>query len=75
VRTIIIGVVIAAIGGLGLLFGGIPYTERTELIHMGPIEATATTEERLAIPPLASGAILVLGLGIVVYGATVIRSS
>jgi hypothetical protein len=36
---------------------------------MGPIEATATTEERLAIPPLASGAILVLGLGIVVYGA------
>lgn len=68
-RWIVIGVVLAAIGGVGLWLGGIPYTER-ETMELGPIQASADIEREFEIPPIAAGALLALGTGLVVYGAT-----
>jgi hypothetical protein len=68
-KTILVGLLIAALGGVALWFGGVPYTERTRLLDVGPIQATAETRERFDIPPMVGGAILALGVGIAVYGA------
>lgn len=68
-RLILLGIVLAVLGGLALRFGGIPYTERSEVFELGPIQATAETRERVDIPPLAGGAIMALGVGLAVYGA------
>lgn len=68
-RWVVIGVVIAVLGGVGLWLGGIPYTER-ESVELGPIQASADVERRLEIPPLVAGSILALGVGLAVYGAT-----
>lgn len=68
-KTFIIGLVVAVIGALALWFGGIPYTDRTEVLDIGDIEASVEQDERLDIAPLVGGAILVVGLGIMVYGA------
>ncbi len=68
-RWVVIGVVLAALGGVGLWLGGIPYTER-ETMELGPIQASADVERVLEIPPLAAGALLALGTGLAVYGAT-----
>lgn len=68
-RWIVIGVVLAAVGGVGLWLGGIPYTER-ETMEIGPIQASADVERQFEIPPIAAGALLALGAGLVVYGAT-----
>lgn len=68
-RMFVLGLVIAVIGALALWFGGIPYTERTEILDIGEIEASVEREERFQIAPFVGGAILLLGLGIMVYGA------
>lgn len=68
-RFIVIGIVIAIVGGVGLYFGGLPYTDREQVLDIGPLEASAEVREKVEIPPLLSGGILALGVGIVVYGA------
>lgn len=69
-RTFVLGLVIAVIGVLALWFGGIPYSDRTEIVDVGDIEASVEREERVDIAPVVGGAILVVGLGVMVYGAT-----
>ena len=68
-RWVVIGVVLAVLGGVGLWLGGIPYTE-TETMELGPLQASADVERRMEIPPLAAGAVMALGVGLAVYGAT-----
>jgi len=68
-RWVVIGIVLAALGGVGLWLGGIPYTER-ETMELGPLSASADVEREFEIPPLAAGGLLALGVGLAVYGAT-----
>lgn len=71
-RWIVVGVVLAVLGGVGLWLGEIPYTER-ETFELGPISASADVERTREVPPLLAGAVLALGVGLAVYGGT--RSS
>ena len=68
-RLVIIGVVLAVLGGVALWLGGIPYTE-TETMELGPIQASADVERQYEIPPLAAGAVMAFGVGLAVYGAS-----
>lgn len=69
-RLMALGFVIAVLGGIALWIGGIPYTDRTEVLELGPIEATAEVRERVEIPPLVGGLVMAIGAGIAVYGAS-----
>jgi hypothetical protein len=66
-RRIIVGAVLAVLGGVGLWLGEIPYTER-ETLELGPIQASADVERAIEIPPLLAGSLMALGVGIAVYG-------
>lgn len=66
-RRIVVGVVLALLGGLGLWLGEIPYKER-ETLELGPIQASADVERAIEIPPLLAGSLMALGVGIAVYG-------
>ena len=68
-RWVVIGVVLAVVGGVGLWLGGIPYTT-TETMELGPIQASADVERQYEIPPLAAGGLMARGVGLAVYGAT-----
>jgi len=61
-----IGIVLIVLGILGLIYQGVTYTSREKVIDIGPIEATAETEKNMPIPPIASGAALLVGLVLVV---------
>ena len=67
---LIAGIVLAVLGALALWKGGIPYTEREQVLDIGPVEATAETEERFSVPPLLGGVVLAAGAVLVVVGAT-----
>lgn len=67
---IAIGLFLAVIGGLGLLVGDVSYSQEQAAVDVGPLEASASTEEQVDIPPLAAGAVLVIGLGTVVFGVS-----
>jgi hypothetical protein len=68
-RLILLGSVVAMLGAAALWFGGIPYTDREDVLDIGPFQASAEVRKRIDIPPLAGGAIMALGVGILVYGA------
>ena len=58
-----LGLVLAVLGAIGLALESFTYITQEQVIDIGPIEASAQVEERVTIPPLAAGAVLVLGLG------------
>ena len=68
-RWVVTGIILAAVGGVGLWLGGIPYTER-ETMELGLISASADVEKQFDIPPLAAGGLMALGVGLAVYGAS-----
>ena len=64
----IIGVVLIAVGALGLIYGGFSYTKDTTAVKLGPIELTVKEKQSVNVPLWAGiGAIVVggilLGLG------------
>ena len=57
-----IAIVLIVLGVLGLAYGGLSWTRRDTVVDAGPIEITADKRETLPIPPIAGGALLVVGL-------------
>lgn len=57
-----IAIVLIVLGVLGLGYGGLSWTRRDTVVDAGPIEITADKRESLPIPPIAGGALLVVGL-------------
>lgn len=64
----ILGVVLIVLGVLGLVFGGITYTQRKEVVDVGPLEASVDSKERVPIPPIVGGVALAAGVVLLFAG-------
>jgi hypothetical protein len=62
----ILGVLLVVLGLLGLLYGGITWTRKDTVVDAGPIEITADKSERVAIPPIAGGLLVLAGVALLV---------
>lgn len=62
----IAGIILIVIGLVGLIWGGISWTENKTIVDMGPIQATAQEKETIPITPLAGGLALVAGIVLLV---------
>lgn len=58
----LVGIVLVVLGIVGLAYGGLSWTRRDTIIDAGPIEITADKTERVPLPPLAGGLLLVAGI-------------
>ena len=67
---VLAGLLLAVLGGVALVVGGVPYTEQEQIVDMGPIEASAEIRKEYEIPPLVGGIVLAAGVGLAVYGST-----
>jgi hypothetical protein len=56
-----LGLLLIALGLIGLLYGGFSWTRKDKVVDAGPIEITADKQESLPIPPLAGAVALVAG--------------
>jgi len=65
----VLGILLAALGILVLVFQGFSYTHREKVIDLGPIHATRDDTERVPIPPLVGGLALLGGTALLVMGA------
>jgi uncharacterized membrane protein len=63
-----IGILLIVLGGLALAYQGFSYTHREKVLDVGPIHATADKEERISIPPILGGIVLVAGIACLVAG-------
>jgi hypothetical protein len=64
----IIGILLIVFGVISLVYQGITYTEREEVLDIGPIEATAETEKTIPLSPIVGGLALAAGTVLVVVG-------
>jgi hypothetical protein len=64
----IFGIILVAVGILGLIYQGISYTTQEQVFKLGPLEATAEKRETIPISPLASMAAIVAGISIFALG-------
>jgi len=68
-QTMIIGVVLIALGVGALAYQGITYTTREKIIDIGPIQATHETRKTIPLSPLLGGLSLAGGIVLVLMGS------
>jgi hypothetical protein len=56
----ILGLILIALGLLGLAWGGFTYTTKEKVVDLGPIHATRDETHNVPLPPIA-GALAVIG--------------
>jgi hypothetical protein len=67
--TSLAGIVLIVLGIIGLIYQGVSYTKRKDVLDVGPIHATKDTHETIPIPPIVGGIALVGGIVLLVAGA------
>jgi len=65
----IAGLVLVVLGAGALLLGGFSYTDREQVLDVGPLQADVETEERVVIPPIVSGLVLAAGVVLLFVGS------
>ena len=64
----VLGIILIILGVVGLVYGGITYTRRSETVNVGPVSATVQERETLPLSPILSGVALLAGIGLLVAG-------
>jgi hypothetical protein len=67
--TMIIGIVLIALGVVGLIFQGITYTTREKVVDVGSLHVTAEKQKTVPIPAIAGGLALAGGIAAVVIAS------
>lgn len=62
----IAGIVLIVIGLIGLIWGGISWTQERTVVDIGPLEARAQERETIPVPPIVGGIALVAGIVLLV---------
>ena len=65
----IAGIVLIAIGLVGLLWGGLSWTRERTVVDMGPVDVRAEERESIPVPPIVGGIALVAGIVLLVVPA------
>jgi hypothetical protein len=65
----VLGILLVVLGGLALVYQGFSYTRQEKVIDIGPIHATADTQEHVPLPPIVGGLALAAGAVLLVIGA------
>lgn len=63
-----IGLVLVALGIVGLAVDNISFTERKTVVDAGPLKITADQQINIPIPTVASVAAIVVGVGLMFVG-------
>jgi hypothetical protein len=65
----ILGIILIIFGVFVLASEGISYTKTDEVLHIGPIEATAKHRKTIPISPIAGGVSVAAGVVLVITGS------
>ena len=63
-----LGIILIAIGLVGLAWGGFTYTTREKVVDIGPIHATREKTHNVPLPPIAGGVSLIGGIVLLAAG-------
>ncbi len=63
-----LGMILVALGLVGLAWGGFSYTTRERVVDLGPIHASREKTHNVPLPPIAGAAALLGGIALLVSG-------
>jgi hypothetical protein len=63
-----LGIILIALGLVGLIWGGFSYTTRKKVVDIGPIHATRDQTHSVPLPPIAGALALIGGVALLVTG-------
>jgi hypothetical protein len=63
-----LGLILIALGLVGLIWGGFSYTTRKKVVDIGPIHATRDQTHTVPLPPIAGALALIGGVALLVTG-------
>ncbi len=64
----IIGIVLIVLGAIGLIYGGITSSSKTNVIDIGSFKVQADEKQQLPLSPIVSGAAASIGVALVIVG-------
>jgi UPF0716 family protein affecting phage T7 exclusion len=64
-----LGILLAVLGVLALVYQGFSYTRHKDILDVGPIHATADTPQHVPLPPIVGGVALAAGAILLAIGA------
>jgi hypothetical protein len=62
----LVGLVLIVLGLVGVVYGGITYTQHREVARVGPLEVTTKEERQLPISPVLGAIAIVAGAALIV---------
>ncbi|HSP87971.1 MAG TPA: hypothetical protein VLN45_07540 [Ignavibacteriaceae bacterium] len=65
----IIGIILIIGGILGFIFKSVSYTEKEQIVDLGPVEIQSEDKETIPIPEILSGLAVVGGIVLVAVGS------
>jgi hypothetical protein len=60
--------VLIVLGAVGLIYGGITYTSKKNVLDLGSIEVQVGEKKEIPLPPILGGAAVALGIVLVFVG-------
>lgn len=61
----IIGIVLIVLGVVGLIYGGITYTSKKDVVDLGPIELRVDEKKEIPLPPIFGAAAVAIGTALI----------
>jgi hypothetical protein len=68
-RLVLIGLILVALGAVGLVVPRITYQEEAASVNIGPLDLQVTQERSITIPDILAGAFLVAGGVLIAIGS------
>lgn len=65
----VLGIILIVVGLIGLLWGGITWTDRETVLDVGPVQVTTEDRDRLPLPPVAGGICVAVGAALLIAGS------
>lgn len=67
--SLIIGVLLIVLGVMSLVYQGITYTTKEDVVDLGPVNVTTETEKSVPLPPILGAIALAGGILLVARSA------
>jgi hypothetical protein len=64
----IVGIILIALGVVGLIYGGITYTYRKDAVDMGPMHVQIDQKRDIPLSPIAGAAAVAVGVILMLVG-------
>ena len=64
----LIGIILIMLGTIGLIYGGITYTSRKDVVDIGDLKIQVDQKEHIPLSPIFGGAAVAVGVVLVLVG-------